>query len=480
MTHPVTGNSIASPSVDAATPTPTSSFATFAPASDAANGAEASTPEGQQDSLAAWIHERLLPLRGATPEEQRERITSWWRSLDYRRSYLLNKLLTGALRVGVSQGLVERAIAEHVGLPRPLIAHRLMGEWSPTVEFWTQLTAPAGDSGDFSRPYPFFLASPLEGDPAALGERSAWMAEWKWDGIRAQIVRRNDSCFIWSRGEDLIGERFPEIAGAADELPEGVVLDGEILAWTENGVRPFSELQQRIGRKKLTPKILANIPARFIAYDLLEEYGEDLRSLPLHERRRRLGALLENRSAVLGLSPLVTENSWKELAHLRTQARERGVEGLMLKKSDSPYGTGRQRGTWWKWKIEPYSFDGVLIYAQPGHGRRANLYTDYTFAVWSGTELVPVAKAYSGLTNEEIQRLDRWIRQHTLERFGPVRSVEPLLVFEVAFEAINLSGRHKAGVALRFPRIAHWRTDKPAAEADTLDSLKALLNARPA
>ncbi len=426
-------------------------------------------------SLSHWINHRLLPLRKLEVTEQKDRVMQWWNELDARRCFILNKLLTGELRVGVSQALVERAVAEVTGLPRTVIAHRMMGQWNPDAEFWQALLAPEGTAGEISRPYPFFLASPLESEPQTLGSRAEWLAEWKWDGIRAQIVRRNDSCFIWSRGEDLITERFPEIAGVADELPDGTVLDGEILAWTEAGVRPFGELQQRIGRKKLTPKILSATPARFLAYDLLEQFGTDIRALPLRERRDRLQKLLENRPAVLGLSEQMDAASWEELQALRLQAREHGVEGLMLKQIESAYGTGRQRGNWWKWKIDPHSFDGVLIYAQPGHGRRANLFTDYTFGVWHEGQLTPVAKAYSGLSNEEIARLDRWIRQNTLERFGPVRSVKPQHVFEIAFEAINASTRHKSGVALRFPRIARWREDKPAGEADTLDTLRASL-----
>jgi DNA ligase-1 len=445
---------------------------------DTKRASNAQLPDSEENStLAYWINDCLLPLRTASADEQRERVTTWWAQLDARRCFILNKLLTGALRVGVSQALVERAIAELSGLPRTVIAHRLMGQWNPDANFWAAMIAPEGSGSEVSRPYPFFLASPLEGDVTQLGDRELWLAEWKWDGIRAQIVRRNGSCFIWSRGEDLITERFPEIAGVADELPDGVVLDGEILAWTDEGVRPFGELQQRIGRKKLTSKILSATPARFLAYDLLEQNGEDLRELPIRERRERLIQLLENRPAVLSVSLPVEAGSWEELAALRQQARERGVEGLMLKRLDSPYGTGRQRGNWWKWKIEPFNFDGVLIYAQPGHGRRANLFTDYTFGVWHEGLLTPVAKAYSGLSNEEIGRLDRWIRQNTVERFGPVRSVKPEMVFELAFEAINASTRHKSGIAMRFPRIARWREDKPASQADTLSSLQALLNA---
>jgi DNA ligase-1 len=284
---------------------------------------------------------------------------------------------------------------------------------------------------------------------------------------------------LWSRGEERITERFPEIVDAAATLPDGVVLDGEVVAWKDGRIQPFALLQQRIGRKKLTAAILATVPVQFLAYDLLELNGQDLRTVPLRERRAHLETMLANASPILRISPLVTAATWDELATARADSRERNVEGLMLKALDSSYGTGRQRGAWWKWKIDPHSFDAVMIYAQPGQGRRSNLYTDYTFGVWRDQELVPVAKAYSGLSNPEVEQLDRWIRAHTLEKFGPVRSVEPSQVFELAYEGIAASGRHKSGVALRFPRILRWRTDKPASEADTLSNLQALLMPTP-
>lgn len=433
-------------------------------------------------SLVEWVEGRLLPLRGLPPEAQREQVVGWWRRLPYRECFLLNKLLTGALRVGVSQTLVARALAEVAGLPRPAIEHRLMGDWSPTPAFYAALVdLEQRAQHDASRPYPFHLASPLEGPPAALGALADWQAEWKWDGIRAQLVRRGGQVYLWSRGEELVTDRFPEIAAEAARLPDGLVLDGEILAWSREsdddpiGVQPFGVLQTRIGRTKLTPKLLASTPVRFLVYDLLEQDGTDLRALPLSERRARLEALLAERPPPIVLAGTVPAADWESLARLREESRGRRVEGLMLKSRAAPYGTGRQRGAWWKWKIEPFTFDGVLVYAQPGHGRRSNLYTDYTFAVWRGEELVPVAKAYSGLTDAEILEVDRWIRRHTKERFGPVRSVEPVHVFELAFEGINRSTRHKSGIALRFPRIARWRHDKPAREADTLEALERLI-----
>jgi len=354
------------------------------------------------------------------------------------------------------------------------VAARMMGDWTPSGDWFAGLRTEGG--ADPSQPYPFFLAAPLEGDVAALGPREDWLVEWKWDGIRAQLVRRHE-IHLWSRGEELITTRFPEIVDAARALPEGTVLDGEVLAFREETVLPFAVLQTRIGRQKLSAKILAEAPAAFMAYDVLESAGLDVRGEPLRERRARLQRLVEGRSERLALSAEVAAPSWAALRELRAESRARGVEGLMLKRWDSPYRHGRPRGEWWKWKIDPYSIDAVLVYAQPGSGRRATLLTDLTFALWDSGELVPVAKAYSGLTDEEIDRLDRWIREHTLERFGPVRSVEPVQVFELHFEGIAASTRHRSGVAVRFPRISRWRTDKTAQDADTLASLRALIAA---
>jgi DNA ligase-1 len=426
-------------------------------------------------SLSDWFTTRILPLAAQSVAERRQHIVGWWHALPYRESFLVNKLLTGALRVGVSRSLVTRALAESLDQPRIQIERALIGNWDPGAEFWGALARNEGNL-HVAQPYPFYLASPLEGGPDRLGNREQWAVEWKWDGIRGQIVRRAGQCTLWSRGEEIITERFPEIVAAAAALPDGTVLDGEILAWRQDRALPFALLQQRIGRSKLTAKILQEIPARFVAYDLIEAGGEDLRPLALSERRARLDAVLQQAALpALALSPLLQEASWDALAAAREQARTRGVEGLMLKEWQSPYGTGRQRGAWWKWKIDPFVFDGVLLYAAPGHGRRSNLYTDYTFGVWHGDALVPIAKAYSGLTDVEIRDLDRWIRTHTREKFGTVRSVEPAHVFELAFEGIASSTRHKSGIALRFPRILKWRSDKPPAEADTLASLQQVL-----
>ena len=426
-------------------------------------------------SLSELIEGRLLPLREADEQRKKQEVLALWRSMPLREIFLLDKLLTGELRVGVSRTLAVRALAQHAGLDPGVVEHRLMGSWEPTAAGFARLVARDAHDADLSRPYPFFLASPLTVEPASLGDRAEWQAEWKWDGIRAQLVRRGGGAWLWSRGEELVTDRFPDLGEVSASLPDGTVLDGEVLAYARGAPLPFSVLQRRIGRQKLTPAILAEAPAAFVAYDLLEMDGRDLRAAPLDERRARLGRLVAGRSGRLLLSEEVTGATWEDLAALRAQARGRGVEGLMLKRRDSPYRSGRPRGDWWKWKIDPYSIDAVLVYAQPGNGRRANVLTDMTFAVWDGGELLPVAKAYSGLTDEELDVLDRWIRQHTVARFGPVRQVEPVHVFELHFEGIAGSSRHKSGVAVRFPRIARWRTDKKPADADTLEALRFLL-----
>jgi DNA ligase-1 len=351
-----------------------------------------------------------------------------------------------------------------------------MGSWEPTPLFYAGLVAPDSGDADASRPYPFFLAHPLEGDPAALGDPADWQAEWKWDGIRAQVVRRAGRSFVWSRGEERVTDRYPELAAVADALPDGTVLDGEILPWKGGAVRPFAELQKRIGRKTLGKKLLEDVPAVLMAYDLIEEGGADLRETSLAERRDRLEALVPrlNHPALL-LSPRLTFDTWDALAAERRGSREKRVEGMMLKRRSSAYRVGRVRGDWWKWKVEPFAVDAVLIYAQPGHGKRSGLHTDYTFGVWDGGKLVPFAKAYSGLTDAEIRKVDAFVRANTLERFGPVRTVKPELVFELGFEGIQASTRHKSGIAVRFPRMLRWRTDKTPEDADTLDRVKALL-----
>jgi DNA ligase-1 len=424
-------------------------------------------------SLAAWVEDRLVPLQRTEAAGQRAMVTGWWRGLPRAERFLLNKLLTGEFRVGVAQTLVVRALALAAGVEPTRVAARLMGDWTPSAEWFAAVVAAESGEGDPSQPYPFFLASPLEGAPDALGDRDDWLVEWKWDGIRAQLVRRRGETWLWSRGEELITQRFPEIAAAATRLPDGTVLDGEVLAFTGGRPMPFSALQQRIGRQKQVAQAMRAVPVVLVVYDVLERDGVDLRTLPLATRRHALVQLVKD--GVLRVSEQVTAAGWDDLAALRLESRERGVEGFILKRRDSAYGVGRRKGAWWKWKIDPLTVDAVLIYAQPGNGRRASLLTDYTFGVWDQGTLVPVAKAYSGLSNAEIEELDRWIRRHTRERHGPVRAVDPVQVFELGFEAIAPSTRHKSGVAVRFPRMLRWRTDKPASEADTLDSLKKLI-----
>ena len=426
--------------------------------------------------LDAWIA-RLLQLKGLGPAEQRARVSGWWRELPRREVFLLIKLLTGELRVGVSQTLVLRAIAAITGLPRDAIAHRVMGGWQPSAESFAALVSPESAALDASRPYPFCLAHPLDVPAESLGPIADWQAEWKWDGIRGQLIRRRGEVFLWSRGEELITERFPELKEAAGTLPDGTVLDGELLAFAKGRPLPFATLQRRIGRQKLTETILREAPVGFMAYDLLEEGGEDRRGLSLSERRTRLERLLAERHPGFTVSAIVDAPDWPALEALRHESRARGVEGLMLKRKDSIYGVGRKKGEWWKWKIDPYAIDAVLIYAQPGNGRRSNILSDMTFAVWDGDELVPLAKAYSGLSDEELLEADRWIRQNTIARFGPVRQVAPEQVFELHFEGLARSTRHRSGIAVRFPRIGRWRKDKPAREADTVQTVHALLAA---
>ncbi len=418
----------------------------------------ASAPE----PLHYWVERRLLSL-------DRESLVSAWREMDEQQRFVWNKLITGEFRVGVSQNLVVRAIAQFADLTTEVVSHRLMGDWQPDPAFYAQLIAKQTQSSDVSRPYPFFLAYPLEGDPAQLGDPSEWIAEWKWDGIRSQMIRRRGETFIWSRGEELVTQRFPELDLP---LPEGTVIDGEILPWKDDLPLPFAQLQRRIGRKVLGPKILADVPVVLLAYDLLEWEGADIRDWPIERRRAQLAELAGGR---LVLSQPVAFETWDALAELRHESRSRRVEGFMLKRRGSPYRVGRRRGDWWKWKIQPYSVDCVLIYAQPGNGKRASLLTDYTFGIWDNGELVPFAKAYSGLTNDEIGQVDAWVRQNTVETFGPVRKVKPELVFELAFEGIQKSTRHRSGIAVRFPRMARWRQDKKAEDADSIETIRALI-----
>ena len=444
--------------------------------------------------LHVWIEERLLALRGQAPEAISAALQGYWAELDTPSRFLLTKLIGGSFRVGVARNLVLRALAQAVGLDAKLLAQRLMGytdkHHAPDAARYAQLVDPQHQpQADSGQPYPFFLAHPLQAPVESLGERADWQVEWKWDGIRAQFIRRGAQSWLWSRGEDLLNGRFPELDALHALLPDPTVLDGEIVVWREGRVQPFADLQKRIGRKTVTKKILAELPVAFLAYDLLEADGADIRAWPQWRRRERLEALVaeaaRGASGALQISPLVDAPDWVALTALRTESRARGVEGFMLKQREGRYGAGRTKdvGIWWKWKIDPYSVDAVLIYAQSGHGRRANLYTDYTFAVWDGEagdaakprRLVPFAKAYSGLTDDEMRQVDQRIRQTTTEKFGPVRSVTPTLVVELGFEGIQASPRHKSGIAVRFPRMLRLRWDKPVDEADSLGTLQAFI-----
>ena len=472
------------------------------------------------DGLHAWVTDRLLPLSTGTDEQRHTAIVGAWSRLGQQERLIFNKLLTGGFRVGVSRKLVVRSLAQASGLAAEVIAHRLMGHWSPTPEFFVSLLSAETDDTDVSRPYPFCLAHALpeqlsaellelssapaelppesdadttvaehSADPSQsvgdssqhsrMGNVSDWIIEWKWDGIRSQLIRRSGQNFIWSRGEELLAGRFPELERAMDTLPEGTVLDGEIIGWKDGQILPFAELQKRIHRRTAGPRIQATIPVRFLAFDLLEDCGTDIRLLPAGERRRRLEQLsgIGSHSCLHVTAPL-QPRSWSDCATLRQSSREHRVEGLMLKRADAAYEVGRVTGVWWKWKTEPFHCDAVLLYAQRGHGRRAGRFTDFTFAVRDGDQLVPFAKAYSGLTKAEIEEVDRFVRDNTLERFGPVTSVRAELVFELAFEGMQLSSRHKSGIAVRFPRITRWRKDKGVADADSLESLKTLITSK--
>ncbi|MBW8685366.1 ATP-dependent DNA ligase [Chitinophaga rhizophila] len=422
-----------------------------------------------------WINQ-LIQLEKADEATKQTFILNAWEELDTSERFVFNKLITGGFRIGVSQKMMVNALAATYDIPAATISHMISGNWDPQQTTIEALLNENITEADASKPFPFYLAYALETDPSVLGVPEQWQAEWKWDGIRGQIIKRNGQLFVWSRGEELITEKFPEYQPLLDLLPEGTVLDGEILTFADGFPLPFQTLQTRIGRKNVTRKQLQEAPVAFLSYDLLEWNGQDLRTTALQERRVLLEQLVEQiNHPTLRLSPAITFHSWDDLAAFRLQAREKGSEGLMLKKLDSTYQVGRKRGDWWKWKIDPLTIDAVMIYAQKGHGRRSNLYTDYTFAVRDGEQLVSFTKAYSGLTDKEINEVDNWVKRNSIEKFGPVRTVKPELVFEIGFEGIAASNRHKSGVALRFPRILRWRKDKPLAEINTLEDLQQLL-----
>jgi DNA ligase 1 len=431
----------------------------------------------------------LQQLGSMTESERKSRILEVWDSMNASERLVFIKLMTGNFRIGISQTLVIRALSEVTGIPVGTLTHRVMGNWEPGKTTYQQLILSESDRDTISQPYPFCLAHPIEATlPAdyaydealalqmALGEPQDWQAEWKWDGIRSQIIYRSGTLSVWSRGEELITEKFPEFHPLAASLPDGTVIDGEILPFQNDRPLSFAVLQTRIGRKNISAKNLKEAPVVLIAYDLLEWAGNDLREKPLKERRALLEELVGDLNPnIVRLSERVPFTGWEELIRERQQSREKVAEGLMLKRLDSLYHVGRKRGDWWKWKIEPYTIDGVLVYAQKGTGRRADLFTDYTFAAWDGDKLVPFTKAYSGLTDPEIREVDRFVRRNTQDKFGPVRTVKPELVFEIAFEGIQASNRHKSGVALRFPRILRWRKDKKMEDANQLSDLKALV-----
>jgi DNA ligase 1 len=424
----------------------------------------------------SWYVEKFLELEKSDEQEKKNFIISSWKELNNKEKFVFNKLLSSTFRVGVSQNMMVNALSKLVKLESSVIAHRISGNWDPATTPFDELLSEESSIVDHSKPYPFYLAYALEEGPDSLGDPSDWQAEWKWDGIRGQIIKRNGTLFVWSRGEDLITDKFPEYQLLTQKQPEGSVIDGEILPVKNGQVLNFNVLQTRIGRKNVTKKQLDEAPAGIFAYDLLEEDGQDIRHLPLMERRRRLAAIVADVNLPqLILSPVIDFESWTQLTEIRLTSRDNNSEGIMLKRKSSPYQVGRKRGDWWKWKIDPLTIDAVMIYAQKGAGRRSNLYTDYTFAVRDGDKLVAFTKAYSGLTDKEFAQVDNFVKRNSLEKFGPVRTVKPELVFEIAFEGIAASTRHKSGVALRFPRISRWRHDKPVSEINTLEDLKKML-----
>jgi DNA ligase-1 len=434
------------------------------------------TVESGNTTLSGIIS-RFVELEKQPEVMKKEFVMTMWMRMNKDERFVFNKLLTGNFRIGVSQKMIVNALAKTIRIEPSVIAHRISGNWDPFTTSFTDLLSEVSASTDISKPYPFYLAYALDENPAKLGSEEEWQAEWKWDGIRGQLIKRNNELFVWSRGEELMTEKFPEYHSLKAVLPDGLVLDGEIIPSVDKKPLPFALLQTRIGRKNVTKKHLQEVPIAFFAYDILEYEGMDYREKPLSERRALLERLIsDSLHPSLIISPVIAFSTWQQLAQLREGSREMGAEGIMLKRMNSSYQVGRKVGDWWKWKIDPLVIDAVMIYAQKGHGRRSNLYTDYTFAVKDGDKLVTFTKAYSGLTDKEFNEVDSFVKRNSLEKFGPVRTVKPELVFEIAFEGIAASNRHKSGVALRFPRINRWRKDKKPSEINTLEDLKNMLN----
>jgi DNA ligase-1 len=433
----------------------------------------------ESDKSLSQVIAEIISLREMDDASKKAYLHENWMNMSYYERFIFNKIITGGFRIGVSQKLMTRALSKSTGIDEDILAYKLMGDWTPASMTYTQLIEEENPSDYLSKPYPFYLAYAVEDEfQENMGEISNWSFEHKWDGIRAQVILRNNEVFVWSRGEELVTDKYPEFQRFLDHIPNGTVLDGEILPFPDGRIGDFRDLQTRIGRKNISKNLLAKTPVILVAYDLLEWQGEDIRNKPFSFRRSILDAMiaeLNSESIGLYLSSTMKFENWESAAEERKRSREKRSEGLMIKRIDSAYQVGRKKGDWWKWKVDPFTIDAVLTYAMRGHGRRANLYTDYTFGLWDNGELVTFAKAYSGLTDKELREIDAWIKKNTLERFGPVRSVTPYHVFEIAFEGISKSSRHKSGVATRFPRILRWRKDKEIDEANTLSDLKDLI-----
>ena len=433
-------------------------------------------PENEIDkSLSQWMSE-LIDLKDKTEEEKRIYVIESWNGLDYTERFIFNKLIGGSFRIGVSKKLLINALSKYSEIDSSQLMHSIMGKWNVEEENFQDLISGTNINPDNSKPYPFCLAYPIEKEIHELENPEDWQAEYKWDGIRGQLIKRNKEIFLWSRGEELVTPQFPELVSALEKMEGDFVLDGEILGVVDNQVLNFNELQKRLNRKTITAKMLKEIPVKSFVYDILEFNGEDLREKPLSERRAILEKLInENPHENIKLSEIIQYKNWEELTEIRSNSRENNSEGLMLKQKNSHYHSGRKKGDWWKWKVDALTIDAVLIYAQKGSGRRSGYYTDYTFAVKKEDQLVTIAKAYSGLTDKEIMEVSKFVTKNSLEKFGPVRTVKPELVFEIAFEGIGYSNRHKSGVALRFPRIVRWRRDKKVHEIDDIEEVKKLI-----